>query len=40
MIETIIQVENQVYPFEENTPAGHLIKVHDVQAFASPKDLS
>lgn len=35
MIETFIQIENYIYPFEECK--GQTVKVEDVQAFTSQK---
>ena len=39
MIETIIQVENHVYPFEEEVSHKDMVKVEDVQIFSNVKEL-
>lgn len=40
MIETIIEIENQQYPFEELSSKGHTITVKDIQAYHSSRELS
>ena len=40
MIETLLQVENGSYPFDESIGKNDLVKVQDIQMFSSVKALN
>jgi len=35
MIETVLQIENGAYPFDEDVTGAAIIKVQDIQSFTS-----